>query len=68
MYAGTLWYEAQVKHWEGKIAEAKAVLKTYYENSVGIGEHSKLLEEFNVWQQQLTEAEDNLKSLKENWG
>lgn len=68
MYAGTLWYQAQVKHWESKIAEAKAVLKTYYENSVGIGEHSKLLEEFITWQQVLTEAEDNLKSLQENWG
>ena len=33
---------AAVAHFEGKKLEAEAVLDTYFNNSVGIGEHSYL--------------------------
>jgi len=44
--------------------EAIATLNLYFSNSVGIGEHSKILEEINTWTSKLSEAEENLSNLK----
>ena len=53
-------YKAAVSHWEAKRDEAIAILELYFQKSVGIGEHSKILEEINQWTSILSEAEENL--------
>jgi putative heme iron utilization protein len=50
-------------HYEAQRAEALAVLEIYFNKSVGIGEHSNLLDEVKRWTSVLTEAEDNLDTL-----
>tara|TARA_B100001027_G_C16267223_1_gene332786 strand:+ start:6940 stop:7149 length:210 start_codon:yes stop_codon:yes gene_type:complete len=59
-----LYYRAAVAHFEAKANEARAVLDTYFNNSVGIGEHSNLLEEIVTWTKCLSEAEESLETLK----
>ena len=36
----------------------------YFNDSVGIGEHSKLLDEVKEWTTKLSEADENLRTLK----
>ena len=52
-------YKAAISHWEAKRDEAIATLELYFQKSVGIGEHSKILDEIHVWTHQLSEAEEN---------
>ena len=51
-------------HFEGKKLEAEAVLDTYFNNSVGIGEHSELPSEIYKWVERLASAEDALLALE----
>ena len=55
---------ATVAHFEGKKLEAEAVLDTYFNNSVGIGEHSDLPAEIYKWVEKLATAEDALDALE----
>ena len=64
MYRGNKYYEALKLKYLGEIAEAEAVLNTYFTNSVGIGEHSELLPEFDKWLGKLAEAKDKLNALE----
>ena len=57
-------YKASVSHWTAQKDEAIATLELYFQKSVGIGEHSKILEEINQWTSQLSEAEENLLVLE----
>ena len=57
-------YKAALSYWEAQKREAIATLNLYFSNSVGIGEHSKILEEINTWTSKLSEAEENLINLK----
>ena len=57
-------YKAAISHWEAQRDNAIATLELYFLKSVGIGEHSKLLEEINEWTHKLSEAEENIQSLK----
>ncbi len=59
-----LYYKAALTHFESKADEARAVLDTYLNNSVGIGEHSKLLDEIVRWTKVLAEAEECLTTLE----
>ena len=54
---------AAVAHFEGKKLEAEAVLDTYFNNSVGIGEHSDLPAEIYKWVEKLATAKDALETL-----
>ena len=47
-------------HFTAEQAEAEAVLETYFNKSVGIGEHSDLPEEIYKWVDKLSNAEDAL--------
>lgn len=58
-----LYYKAALTHFEAKADEAKAVLNTYFNNSVGIGEHSNLLDEIVTWTKCLAEAEEAIDTL-----
>lgn len=63
-YIGNPYFDALEAKYIAEIKEAQAVLATYFQNSVGIGEHSDLLPEFDKWVGKLAEAEDKLKSLR----
>ena len=55
---------AAVAHFVGKKLEAEAVLDTYFNDSVGIGEHSDLPAEIYKWVEKLAAAEDALVALE----
>ena len=55
--------KASEAHFNAIKLEAEAVLDTYFNSAVGIGEHSDLPEEVNKWVERLSTAEDALKTL-----
>lgn len=61
----TLLYEALELKYRAQIAEAKATLSIYFENSVGIGEHPQHLEEMDKLISQLADAQDKLEALNQ---
>ena len=42
-------------------------MEVYFNNSVGIGEHSNLLKEIMEWSQKLAEAEENISTLNKHF-
>ena len=62
-----LYFIALEKKYESQVVEAKATLHTYFNSSVGIGEHSDLLEEFDKHVEVLATAEDKLATLCRNF-
>ena len=62
-----LLYKALISHYKAQRDEARAVLEVYFNNSVGIGEHSAILNEMKKWAIQLSEAEEVITSLKKNF-
>ena len=62
-----LLYKALISHYKAQKDEARAVLEVYFNNSVGIGEHSAILEEMKKWASQLSEAEEVITSLEKNF-
>ena len=56
--------KAALSQCEAQRDEALAVLDVYFNNSVGIGEHSNLLNEVLQWTQKLSEAEENISTLQ----
>jgi len=62
-----LLYKALLSHYKAQKDEARAILEVYFNSSVGIGEHSNLLDELKKWTSKLTEAEEALDSLKKNF-
>ena len=67
MYKGHAWAEALATKYEADIKIAKATLEVYFKNSVGIGEHSDLLEELDKWVEKLASAEEKLETLRKNF-
>ena len=59
-----MYIQASLSHFTTKKLEAEAVLDTYLNNSVGIGEHSDLPTEINKWVAELASAEDALNILE----
>ena len=57
-------FKAAISYWTAQRDEAVATLELYFQKSVGIGEHSKILQEINDWTAKLSEANENLESLK----
>ena len=55
---------AAVAHFVGKKLEAEAVLDTYFNDSVGIGEHSDLPAEIYKWVEKLATSKDALDALE----
>jgi hypothetical protein len=51
-------------HFTAEQAEAEAVLETYFNKSVGVGEHSDLPAEIYKWVDKLSNAEDALVVLE----
>ena len=63
-YIGNPYFDALEAKYIAEIKEAQAVLATYFQNSVGIGEHSDLLPEFDKWVEQLASADEKLQALR----
>jgi len=59
--------QAALSHYEAQRDESLAVLEVYFNNSVGIGEHSNLLKEITEWTQKLAEAEENISALDKHF-
>ena len=60
-------FQAALSKYEANRDEALAILDVYLNNSVGIGEHSNLLEEVTKWTEALTEAEENIETLNRHF-
>ena len=58
-------YRAAIKSFEAQREEAIATLELYFQHSVGIADHSDILNEIKKWTTKLAEAQENLKVLKE---
>jgi len=54
---------ASEAHFRAMKLEAEAVLDTYLNSAVGIGEHSDIPAEVNKWVEKLSTAEDALETL-----
>ena len=63
-YIGNPYYDALEAKYIAQIKEAQAVLQTYFQNSVGIGEHSDLIEEFDKQLDKLASAQEKLEALE----
>ena len=57
--------DALEKKYLADISHAKATIKIYLENSVGIGEHPQHIEELDKLIQKQVDAEEKLKTLKQ---
>jgi hypothetical protein len=62
-----LLFEATLRHYEAKEAEAKAILSVYFTNPVGIGEHPDLLAEIKKYVELLESAQGSIETLKKNF-
>jgi fructose-1,6-bisphosphatase len=64
---GKNYFLALQKKYEAQKQEALSNLETYFNNPVGIGEHSDLLTEFDKWIEVLANASDKLETLNNNF-
>ena len=56
--------KAAISKYEAQRDEAKAHLHILFKNSVGIGEHTDILSEIDKWVKSLSEADENIETLK----
>jgi|TARA_A100001391_G_C4872906_1_gene225864 hypothetical protein len=59
--------KAALSRYEAQRDEAKAHLHILFKNSVGIGEHTDILSEIDKWVKSLSEANENLQTLLDNF-
>jgi len=57
-----------IKHYEGIIGLAEANVNIYFENSVGIGEHSDILEAVDGELEKIADAQDKIDVLEHHFG
>ena len=60
-------YKALEKKYESDVASAKATMIIYFDNPVAIGEHPQHLIELDKLNEQLSNAEEKLVSLKKHF-
>ena len=65
--SGNLLLRATIAHYKSKKAEALASLDVFFNNSVGVADHSEFLQEIKKWTEVLTNAEDNLATLHKHF-
>ena len=56
---------AALIHFEGEALKARANLEVYLNSSAGVGDHNDVVKEVISLTQQITEAEDNHRTLEE---
>ena len=58
---------AAIDTYQAQKTEALAHLDILFNDSVGIGEHTDLLTEVKKWTESLSQAEENLETLRNNF-
>ena len=58
---------AAIDSYQAQKTEALAHLDILFNDAVGIGEHTDLLAEVKKWTESLSQAEENLNVLRENF-
>ena len=58
---------AAIDSYQAQKTEALAHLDILFNDSVGIGEHTDLTAEVKKWTESLSQAEENIKSLKNHF-
>ena len=58
---------AAIDHYQAQKTEALAHLDILFNDSVGIGEHTDLSAEVRKWSESLSQAEENLETLRRNF-
>ena len=58
---------AAIDSYQAQKTEAMAHLDILFNDAVGIGEHTDLLTEVKKWTESLSQAEENLETLKRNF-
>ena len=59
--------QAAMDFYQAQRTEALAHLDILFNDAVGIGEHTDLLTEVKKWTESLSQAEENLETLKRNF-
>ena len=59
--------QAAIDSYQAQKTEPIAHLDILFNDSVGIGEHTDLLTEVKKWTESLSQAEENLETLKRNF-
>ena len=59
--------QAAIDSYQAQRTEALAHLDILFNDAVGIGEHTDLLTEVKNWTESLSQAEENLETLKRNF-
>ena len=59
--------KAMARKYEAAIAEATATVEIYLDNSVGIGEHPQHIQELDKLLTKISNAEENLDTLKKHF-
>ena len=62
-----LMYKALEARYKAQLTEAEATLQVYFNNAVGIGEHPQIIEEMAKQLEKMSNAEDCLMTLEENF-
>tara|TARA_R110000765_G_scaffold135133_1_gene234207 strand:+ start:745 stop:981 length:237 start_codon:yes stop_codon:yes gene_type:complete len=67
MNINEMMYTALVKRYESQIAESSAILKIYFDSSIGIGEHPQHIDEMDKLLGKIADAQGKLESLVNQW-
>ena len=59
--------QAAIDSYQAQRTEALAHLDILFNDWVGIGEHTDLLSEVKKWTESLSQADENLRTLRENF-
>ena len=60
-------YKALESRYKAELHEAEATLEVYFNNAVGIGEHPQMVEEMAKQLEKMSNSEDCLLTLEENF-
>tara|TARA_R110002051_G_scaffold298975_1_gene366018 strand:- start:875 stop:1114 length:240 start_codon:yes stop_codon:yes gene_type:complete len=58
------WLKAELDYWKSQRSEALATLDLYFNNSVGMGEHSGISKDIHEWTNKLSKSTENLQNLR----
>ena len=58
------WLQAELDYWQSQKSQSLATLELYFNDSVGIGEHSDISKEIHDWTSKLSESIENLENLR----
>ncbi len=61
-------YQSLLQRYETEIQECKSTLLIYFEKSIGIADHSNILDEMDELINRMSSANDKLKMLKKTFG